>query len=205
MKIGIMAALGVQWFCNKPTNTGSRPDSKTWRFFYFGDFWPEGLLASLTYINGPSGDCQIWKVLHWKSDKYFKMNIRTIQLNGPIQYEILFYTSGPDFVTISTTFMWYFWKNRAALGEHCIPCQDGVQKSDFCNLMLLPYRLLLQHKFMTIWCQIFWWTIWYKVCHIRISGTQLKTKDLHTSVWNDMHLPYYVVTYTSNNIRLNID
>ena len=111
--------------------SGSRPDSKTWRFFYFGDLWPEGLLASLTYINGPSGDRQIWKVLHWKSDKYFKMNTRTIQLNGPIQYKILFYTSGPDFVTISTTFMWYFRKNRAALGEHCIPCQDGVQKSDF--------------------------------------------------------------------------
>ena len=184
---------------------GSRPDNKTWRFFYFGDLWPEGLLASLTYINGPSGDRQIWKVLHWKSDKYFKMNIRTIQLNGPIQYKILFYTSGPDFVTISTTFMWYFRKNRVALGEHCIPCQDVVQKSYFCNLMLLPYRLLLQHKFMTIWCQIFWWTIWYKVCHIRISGTQLKTMDLHTSVWNYMHLPHYVVTYTSNNIRLNID
>ena len=27
--------------------------------------------------------------------------------------------------------MWYFRKNRAAMGEHCIPCQDGVQKSDF--------------------------------------------------------------------------
>ena len=24
-------------------------------FFYFGDLWAEGLLASLTYINGPSG------------------------------------------------------------------------------------------------------------------------------------------------------
>ena len=111
--------------------TGSRPDCKTWRLFYFGDLWPEGLLASLTYINGPSGDRQIWKVLRWKSDKYFKMNIRTIQLNGPIQCKILFYTSVPDFVIISTTFMWYLRKNRAALGEHCISCQDGVQKSDF--------------------------------------------------------------------------
>ena len=111
--------------------TGSRPDSKTWRLFYFGDLWPEGLLASLTYINGPSGDRQIWKVLQWKSDKYFKMNIRTTQLNGPIQCKILFYTSVPDFVIISTTFMWYLRKNRAALGKHCIPCQDGVQKSDF--------------------------------------------------------------------------
>ena len=111
--------------------SGSRPDSKTWRLFYFGDLWPEGLLASLTYINGPSGDRQIWKVLQWKSDKYFKMNIRTTQLNGPIQCKILFYTSVPDFVIISTTFMWYWRKNRAALGKHCIPCQDGVQKSDF--------------------------------------------------------------------------
>ena len=110
---------------------GSRPDSKTWRFFYFGDLWPDGLLASLTYINGPSGDRQIWKGLRWKSDKYFKMNIRTIQLNGPIQCKILFYTSVPDFVIISTTFMWYLRKNRAALGEHCILCQDDVQKSDF--------------------------------------------------------------------------
>ena len=90
--------------------SGSRPDSKTWRFFYFCDLWPGGLLASLTYINGPSSDRQIWKNLQWKSDKYFKMNIRTIQLNGPIQCKILFYTSGPDFVIISTTFMWYFRK-----------------------------------------------------------------------------------------------
>ena len=59
------------------------------------------------------------------------MNIRTTQLNGPIQCKILFYTSVPDFVIISTTFMWYLRKNRAALGKHCIPCQDGVQKSDF--------------------------------------------------------------------------
>ena len=82
-------------------------------------------------INGPSGDRQIWKVLRWKSDKYFKMNIRTIQLNGPIQCKVLFYSSVPDFVIISTTVMWYLWKNRAALGEHCIPFQDSVQKSDF--------------------------------------------------------------------------
>ena len=59
------------------------------------------------------------------------MNIRTIQLNGPIQCEILFFTSALDFIIISTTFMWYLRKKRAALGEHCIPCQDGVQKSDF--------------------------------------------------------------------------
>ena len=129
---GIEVWIGVLDHIN-PCNakSGSRPDSKTWRLFYFGDLWPEGLLASLTYINGPSGDRQIWKVLQWKSDKYFKMNIRTTQLNGPIQCKILFYTSVPDFVIISTTFMWYLRKNRAALGKHCIPCQDGVQKSDF--------------------------------------------------------------------------
>ena len=80
-------------------------------------------------INGPSGDRQIWNVLRWKSDKYFKMNIRTIQLT--IQCKILFYSSVPDFVMISTTVMWYLRKNRAALGEHCIPFQDSVQKSDF--------------------------------------------------------------------------
>ena len=95
-----------QHHCNGINYTGSRPDSKTWRFFYSGDLWPEGLLASLTYINGPSGNRQIWKVLQWKSDKYSKMNIRTIQSNDPIQCKMLFYISGPDFVVISTTFMW---------------------------------------------------------------------------------------------------
>ena len=33
------------------TGSGSRPDSKTWRFFYSGDLGPEGLLASLTCIH----------------------------------------------------------------------------------------------------------------------------------------------------------
>ena len=47
------------YFPSNTPVTGSRPESKTWRLFYFGDLWPEGLLASLTYINGPSGDRQI--------------------------------------------------------------------------------------------------------------------------------------------------
>ena len=171
---------------------GSRPDSKTWRFFYSGDLWPEGLLASLTYINGPSGNRQIWKVLQWKSDKYSKMNIRTIQSDDPIQCKMLFYISGPDFVVISTTFMWYFRTKQSSIWWPLYSPSRWHTKIWFCNLMLLPYRLLLQNKFLTIQCQIFWWRIWYKVCHIRISGTQLKTKDLYTSVWNDMHLPCYV-------------
>ena len=119
-----MSTHSVGWQHNAFQGSGSRPTSKTWRFFYFGDLWAEGLLASLTYINGPSGFTVEIRYI-------FQMNIRTIQLNGLIQCKILFSTSGPDFVIISTTFMWYFRKDRAALGEHCIPFQDGVQKSDF--------------------------------------------------------------------------
>ena len=71
------------------------------------------------------------KKLLWKLDEYFKMNIRTIQLNYPIHWIIQFDMRGPDFVVISTIFMWYFRKNRAALCEHCIPFLDGVRKSYF--------------------------------------------------------------------------
>ena len=56
------------------------------------------------YINGPSGERQIWTVLQWTSD------IRTIQLNDTIQCKILFYISGLDFVDISTIFICYFRK-----------------------------------------------------------------------------------------------
>ena len=127
---------GADWCVSSP---GSQPDSKTWRFFYFGDLWPEGLLASLTYINGPSSDLQIWKFLRWKSDKYFKMNIRTIQLNGPIQCKILFYTSVPDFVIISTTFMWYLRKN-SSIGWTLYSLSRWCTKIWFCNLTFPPIQ-----------------------------------------------------------------
>ena len=141
--------------CFTLSETGSRPESKTWRFFYSGDLWPEGLLASLTYINGPSGNRQIWKVLQWKSDKHSKMNIRTLQSNDPIQGKMLFYISGPDFVVISTTFMWYFRTKQSSIWWPLYSPSRWHTKIWFCNLMLLPYRLLLQDKFLTIQCQIF--------------------------------------------------
>ena len=119
-------------------------------FFYSGDLWPEGLLASLTYINGPSGDRQIWKVLQRKSDKYFKMNIRTIQLNDPIECKILFYICGPDFEAISTIFMWDFRRKQSSVEWTFYSLSRWCTKIWFCNLMLLPYRLLLQNKFLTL-------------------------------------------------------
>ena len=146
------AAISIRYeeTCNVLVSTGSRPDSKTWRFFYSGDLWPEGLLASLTYINGLSGDRQIWKVLQWKSDEYFKINIRTIQLNDPIQYKILFYICGPDFVAISIIFMWDFGRKQSSVEWTFYSLSRWCTKIWFCNLMLLPYRLLLQNKFLTI-------------------------------------------------------
>ena len=60
------------------------------------------------------------------------MNIRTIQVNDPIQCKILFWIGDPDIIVIATILSGILGKRQSSIGLTLhISCKDGVEKSNF--------------------------------------------------------------------------
>ena len=146
---------------------------KTWSPLFPGDLWLERLLASMSYINGYSVSSIFQKLLWCKLVTSLKIVMRNFLFIFFIQSIILFYTTGLGLVIISSI-VFRFVRNKAVQRRLNIVFSFGMV---FKNLILdcsITVELLLQNRLMSVWCQIFWWTIQYTVCHMKSHGTQIR-------------------------------